>query len=598
MATFASWAEGRTQDKFSDYEIKNPDEEEQTIGIGALVDKIESEPQEGNVEYKFMLVDPTEERLQHLVTQMQWRLNEGNGEAFYAIGVEDDGTCTGLSEEQLLASLNTMKRMTELCVCDMTLLQRRKARKGWVAEVLVRRRAAEGDFIDMRIAVVGNVDSGKSTLVGVLTSGKLDNGRGLSRSQVFRHRHEAESGRTSSVSHHVIGFSAGGDLINHTSLHPKTCPEIVRESSKVVTFVDLAGHEKYIKTTVYGMTGSVPDYTMVVVGANMGVQRMTREHLGVALALKCATYFVITKIDMSPEHVLQNTMHDLTRIIKAPGIRRIPLVVQTEADVVSAAKAMGSGARIAPIFKISNVTGEGMQLLHLWLNLLPSQKEEDTQTRNELPQFHIDDTFAVAGVGAVVGGTLMRGHVSLKSNLLLGPDSHGKFMPVQLKGIMNKSLAVNGARAGQSVTLALKKIKRAQVRKGMVLVDAGLNPKACMRFEAEIVVLHHATTISTNYQPVVHSLTVRQASRVVAMAAESIRTGDRTSVTFEFLFRPEFLVAGANLLFREGRTKGILHPISRRSRRFCRVCIRLESCVVDDSDVCLEDDLEKHKKKK
>eukprot|EP00961_Rhodomonas_salina_P004436 60621-Rhodomonas_salina.1 len=77
MATFASWAEGRTQvtfephteptaqkchypsDKFSDYEIKNPDEEEQTIGIGALVDKIESEPQEGNVEYKFMLVDPT-----------------------------------------------------------------------------------------------------------------------------------------------------------------------------------------------------------------------------------------------------------------------------------------------------------------------------------------------------------------------------------------------------------------------------------------------------------------------------------------------------------------------------------------------------------
>ena len=39
----------------------------------------------------------------------------------------------------------------------------------------------DGHFIDMRIAVVGNVDSGKSTIVGVLTSGKLDNGRGLAR---------------------------------------------------------------------------------------------------------------------------------------------------------------------------------------------------------------------------------------------------------------------------------------------------------------------------------------------------------------------------------------------------------------------------------
>mmetsp|Transcript_28154 Transcript_28154/g.57670 ORF Transcript_28154/g.57670 Transcript_28154/m.57670 type:complete len:588 (+) Transcript_28154:145-1908(+) len=550
------------QDKLSDYCMKEQDEDGRPVGLAALVDKIDSEPQEGNIEYKLMLLDPTEERLNHLVTQMQWRLNEGNGEAFYAIGVEDDGTCTGLSDDQLMASLETVKRMSEACNCDMSLLQRRKAKRGWVAEVLVRRRAEEGDFIDMRVAVVGNVDSGKSTLVGVLASGKLDNGRGLARSQVFRHRHEAETGRTSSVSHHVIGFNAQGSLINHTSLHPKSSPEIVRESSKVVTFVDLAGHEKYIKTTVYGMTGSVPDYTMVVVGANMGVQRMTREHLGVALALKCATFFVVTKIDMCPQHVLQNTLNELIRIIKSPGIRRIPLLVQNEADVVSAAKAMGNGARIAPIFKVSNTTGENLPLLHLWLNLVPAQKDEDCQKSNEPAQFHIDDTFTVTGVGAVVGGTLMRGRVSLKTNLVLGPDSHGAFVPVQLKSIMNKSLPVTGARAGQSVTLALKKVKRGQIRKGMVLIDAALAPKASVRFVAEIVVLHHATTISPGYQPVVHTLTVRQACRVVSMVKESMRTGDRATVTFEFLFRPEFLTLGANLLFREGRTKGIGRIIS------------------------------------
>ena len=37
----------------------------------------------------------------------------------------------------------------------------------------VRERASEGGFIDLRVAIVGNVDSGKSTIVGVLTSGAL-----------------------------------------------------------------------------------------------------------------------------------------------------------------------------------------------------------------------------------------------------------------------------------------------------------------------------------------------------------------------------------------------------------------------------------------
>jgi len=51
----------------------------------------------------------------------------------------------------------------------------------------------------IRLCVVGNVDSGKSTLVGVLTKGILDNGRGRSREKVFNYAHEAETGRTSSI---------------------------------------------------------------------------------------------------------------------------------------------------------------------------------------------------------------------------------------------------------------------------------------------------------------------------------------------------------------------------------------------------------------
>jgi GTPase len=51
----------------------------------------------------------------------------------------------------------------------------------------------------------------------------------------------------------------------------------------VLTFIDLAGHEKYLKTTVYGMTGYSPDFVMLMIGANSGIIGMTKEHLGLAV---------------------------------------------------------------------------------------------------------------------------------------------------------------------------------------------------------------------------------------------------------------------------------------------------------------------------
>ena len=65
-----------------------------------------------------------------------------------------------------------------------------------------------------RCAVVGNVDAGKSTLLGVLTHGELDNGRGYARQKLFRHKHEAESGRTSSVGNDILGFDSSGQVVN------------------------------------------------------------------------------------------------------------------------------------------------------------------------------------------------------------------------------------------------------------------------------------------------------------------------------------------------------------------------------------------------
>lgn len=140
-------------------------------------------------------------------------------------------------------------------------------------DFLIRKNFDEEDFIEVRVAVVGNVDSGKSTLLGVLTHGVLDDGRGEARTKLFRHKHEIESGRTSSVGNDILGFDGKGKIVNDTAIHGAKMLDwesICRASSKVLTFIDLAGHEKYLKTTVFGMTGHAPDFCMLMVGANMG----------------------------------------------------------------------------------------------------------------------------------------------------------------------------------------------------------------------------------------------------------------------------------------------------------------------------------------
>ena len=57
------------------------------------------------------LVNPSECRIEHLITQMKWRLREGDGEAVYEVGVEDNGVMSGLLRDELDSSLNTLQYM-------------------------------------------------------------------------------------------------------------------------------------------------------------------------------------------------------------------------------------------------------------------------------------------------------------------------------------------------------------------------------------------------------------------------------------------------------------------------------------------------------
>lgn len=61
-------------------------------------------------------------------------------------------------------------------------------------------------------------------------------------------------------------------------------------------FADLAGHERYLKTTLYGLTSGAPSCVMLMIGANAGLIGMAKEHLAIALALNVPVIVCITKV--------------------------------------------------------------------------------------------------------------------------------------------------------------------------------------------------------------------------------------------------------------------------------------------------------------
>ena len=422
------------------------------------------------------------------------------------------------------------------------------------------------DENDIRIAVIGNVDSGKSTLVGVLTRCIKDDGNGFARQHVFNYPHEKDTGRTSSISHEIMGFDT--DMKQVAPVRAKASKneqwhQINQTSHKYITFLDLCGHEKYLKTTVFGLSGLMPDYAMIVVGANMGVSKMTKEHLGISLALDVPFYIVITKVDISPPDVLKNTIQTLCKILN--GVRRSSQLIKADDDIAKCAELFGTGT-VCPIFSVSNVTDEGLPQLRRFLSFLNSRVNANPlfKTVKDPVEFLIDDVFNVTGAGVVVAGTMLAGEVVPNQVLLLGPDDLGEFAQVIVRSIHFKREFVQKVFAGQSACFSIRyqsvkkdPLKKTNIRKGMILADKSMNPRAIWEFSAEVMILHHATMIQKNYQAVVHCGVIRQTAEVAEMDKEYLKTGDKGTIRFRFLYRPEYLNTGMSLLFLEGRTKGL-----------------------------------------
>ena len=269
---------------------------------------------DGNIEYKYKLINLSPETIEKRKTQMKYRLNEGSGEAFYHIGVMDDGKILGLTESEYKESVKNLIMIATSIDCSIKPLTETNINGAYVGEFLIR-ESEKNNYVDLKIGVAGNVDAGKSTTIGTLTKGILDDGRGKARTHVFNFKHEITSGRTSSIGHQIMGFDTEGNVVNSKFERQLSWSEIVNQSNKIVSFFDLAGHERYLRTTIYGLTSICPDYCLIMIGANMGLNHMTREHIGLCLTLKIPFIIIVSKIDIVPDNVLAETMKKINFLL-------------------------------------------------------------------------------------------------------------------------------------------------------------------------------------------------------------------------------------------------------------------------------------------
>jgi small GTP-binding protein len=515
------------------------------------------EPFEGNVEYKWKLLEMSEIEMEKKKSQLKYRLTEGNGEAIYYIGVRDNGMIQGLDENDFEMTTNHLVIIAKSLHCYIQMLEKIEMKpQTYYAIFLIQEIPSHSSYIDIKIGMIGNVDSGKSTLTGVLTKGCIDNGRGLARSYIFQHEHEKISGRTSSIGHHIVGFNSKGEILQKKKNGKwMKWQEIVEQSEKIITFYDLAGHEKYLKTTIYGLSSFNLDYCIVVIGG--AINHMTREHIHVCLSLQIPFIIVLTKIDITPPNIRDETMKKIENMC-LNKLKKIPWILKSKQDIHS----IIGKENIQPIFEVSNVTMECMEELKYYMSLLFPRKLYINEKQQQF-QLQIDGKYSITGFGTVVSGLVKSGNIKVNDTVYLGPNHLGQFIPSKIKSIHIKLKNETELNAGIYGCVCLRNIDKHMIQKGMVLLDESAIKKVVRRFTALIQILNnHSTTIKPNYQPYLHIEHIRQSAKLLhieKMGNDSdkyiLRNGDKAKVHLEFLYKGEYINKNMKLLFRDGLIK-------------------------------------------
>jgi selenocysteine-specific elongation factor len=253
------------------------------------------------------------------------------------------------------------------------------------------------------IATAGHVDHGKSSLVQALTGTDPD-----------RWAEEKERGLT-------IDLGFAWTDINGTT----------------VGFVDVPGHERFIKNMLAGV-GAV-DCALLVVAADSGWMPQTEEHAAVLNLLE------------TPRGVIALTRTDL---VDAETIELATLEILEEVE--------GTVMSDWPVVSVSSVTGDGLEELR---SHLADQIDVDRETDGPARMW-IDRSFSIRGAGLVVTGSLAQGTIRVGDELEILPQG----VMCRVRGLHKHDEPVGQVETGERAAVNIVTDGSPDIGRGQLLV--------------------------------------------------------------------------------------------------------------------------------
>ncbi len=287
------------------------------------------------------------------------------------------------------------------------------------------------------IGTAGHVDHGKSTLVQALTGMQAD-------------RLSEEQRREMTID---LGFTW-----------------LTLPSGRVVSLVDVPGHERFIKNMLAGVGGI--DAALLVIAADEGIMPQTQEHLYILDLLEIEHGLVVlTKCDLVDDEWLMLIEEEVRN-----GLQNTLL-----ADV--------------PIIPVSARTGLGLDRLRTGLDDLLAALPSRTVARG-LPRLPVDRVFTVGGFGTVVTGTLVDGPLNVGQEVELVPSGQRG----RIRGLQSRHSQSQQALPGTRTAVNLAGLTVDAVRRGEVLtVPGGIVPTILLdlklRLVADAAPLEHNTAL-------------------------------------------------------------------------------------------------------
>ncbi len=274
-------------------------------------------------------------------------------------------------------------------------------------------------------------------------------------------------------------------------------------NGRVLSLIDVPGHERFVRTMVAGATGI--DMFLLVVDAAEGVRPQTLEHLAILCLLGVEDGVIaVTKADAVDDETLELALAEAQELVPS-----------------------------APVVAVSAKTGTGLDELRTTLARIADRVKhagDGGPTR-----LYVDRVFTLLGIGTVATGTLWSGTISAGDTLRAEPAGTA----VRIRSVQVHDRPVDVAESGQRVAVSVPGVERHQLRRGDALVAPGAYP-VTYRLDVELeeltaipdrLIVHHGT--GTTFARVARAGTfaqLRLASPVVAARGDRLVLRAQTTV--------------------------------------------------------------------